>query len=190
MNIPARITAGDSVSWREEAFSLQSGAVDVRPPAWSLSLSLRGPLAAGVDVVSTVDAGGWLLGLTAPQTAALNNGPKALTWYWQLVAINAPQRLTVASGQLKVKPNLSALTTSTTFDGRSQAEQILSAIEAEIKARLDGGATLEYSIGERSLKRESLEALMSLRKQYRQVVRLERRRGKSSDIQSIQVRFT
>lgn len=189
MNIPARITAGDSVSWREESFTLQGGAVRVIPPAWGLSLSLRGPLAAGVDVNATVDAGGWLFALTADQTSGFNTGPKALVWFWQLFAVNGVQRLTAATGKLRVRPNLAAIATTTTFDGRSEAEQTLGAIEAEIKARTEGGATLEYTIGQRSLKKEPLTALMELRKQYRQIVRLERRRGKASDIQSIQVQF-
>lgn len=189
MKIPAQITAGDEVSWRQPPFTLASGVL-VSPPAWSLRLHIRGPLAAGVDIDGTVAGSDWTFAISAAQSAAFNGGPGTLVWSWQLRATLAGVPTTAARGVLRVRPNLGVIAPNAVFDGRTEAEQILAAIEAEIKARIEGGATIEYTIGQRSLKKESLEALLSLRQTYRNAVRLERRRGKASDIQSVQIQFS
>jgi hypothetical protein len=189
MQIPTQLTAGDSVSWRDPALTAQG--VGISPTAWGLSYSLRGPLAAGVDLIGASDGTRWSFTLTAAQTAAFNASPSTLLWYWQASATFATQRITVARGVLRVKPNLALLATSATFDGRSQAEKNLVAIETEIQARIEGGATLEYTIGQRSLKREPMEALMALRTQWRRIVAGERRGRQPgrSDLQITQVQF-
>lgn len=189
MKTPAIITAGDAVTWRQPPFSLANGTF-VSPPAWSLKLHIRGPLAAGLDLDAGVDGADWTFAISAVQSAAFNAGPATALWYWQLRATLAGQPSTAARGVLKVRPNLGVIGTGAVFDGRSDAEKILAAIELEIKARIDGGATLEYTIGQRSLKKEPMTALLELRDKYRAIVRLERRKGRISDIQTVQVQFS
>lgn len=167
MHIPAQLTAGDTAQWNEPA------------------------LAAGVDLIGASDGSTWLFILTGAQTAAFNTGLGTAVWYWQAQALFGAQRITVGRGVLRVKPNLALLHPTATFDGASQAEKNLLAIESEIQARITGGATLEYTIGQRSLKREPIEALMALRTQWRRIVANERR-GRHpgrSDLQLSQIQF-
>lgn len=176
MRIPPIINAGDSVSWLDAAFSTPGTGAPVDSSGYSLSYALRGPVTTGgIDVAATPSGTGWAMALSPAQTAALNTGVAALTWSWQATVTKSGLRLTAGTGTLRVRPNLAALSASTTFDGRSQAEQILAAVEAEVFARINGGATLEYTIGSRSLKKEPITALMDLRAKYRLIVSREKR---------------
>jgi hypothetical protein len=176
MNIPGILTAGDSLSWVDYAFSDSLGS-SVDSGSYSLAYSFRGPIAAaGIDVVGTVKGNGWGFTLTTAQSAAMNVGATPQTWYWQAFATKTGVRITAGDGSLYVKPNLSGLAAgSSLFDGTSPAEKILAAIEAEITARATGGMTLEYTIGTRSLKKEPITALLALRTQYKLIVSRERR---------------
>jgi len=176
MRIPGILTAGDSLSWTDYAFGDSLGVV-VDSSSYTLTYSFRGPAAAGgVDIVGTAKGSGWTFTITPTQSAAFNTGSTPLTWYWQAAATKAGVRVTAGDGSLFVKPNLAGLTAgSATFDGTSQAEKILAAIEAEISARATGGMTLEYTIGNRSLKKEPMNALLQLRSTYKMIVARERR---------------
>lgn len=172
MKIPSLITAGDSVSWTDYAFPDPQGA-SVGSIDYTLTYSFRGP-GTPLDLTGTSQGTGWLFNMTAAQSALFNAGNGNLTWFWQAYAVKALVRVTAGDGTLVVKPNFSVIT-STTFDASSQAEKILKAIEAEIQARIDGGATVEYTIGTRSLKKEPLAELLKLRSSYRNIVSRERR---------------
>ncbi|MEO8804648.1 MAG: hypothetical protein ABI433_01085 [Burkholderiaceae bacterium] len=176
MNIPGILVAGDSLTWVDYAFGDALGA-SVDAGAYSLAYSFRGPVAAaGLDVVGTPRGTGWSFTLTTAQSAAMNVGATPQTWYWQASATKAGARVTAGDGSLYVKPNLAGLTAgSSLFDGTSPAEKILAAIEAEITARATGGMTLEYTIGNRSLKKEPIGALLALRTSYKLIVSRERR---------------
>ena len=182
MRVPASFTAGDSVSWQDIAFLSDSSVAVAASTGWVLAYSFRGPQAPGnVDVTAITNGTGWQTQLTAAQTAAMNNGPAALTLRWQAYATLADQRITAGSGSLQVKPNLAAISTATVVEGRSLAEVNLANIEAEIAARITGGATLEYTIGNRSLKREPMAMLMTLRSQYRFIVKREKQTQASAN---------
>lgn len=175
MKIPAIITAGDSATWIDDPFNDNQGN-GVSSGAYTLGYSFRGPSGTGgVDLAGTTSGSGWQLTLSTAQSAAMNSGATAQTWYWQAYATKSGVRITAGEGTLYVKPNLVGLTVSTTFDGTSKAEQVLAAIEAEILARTTGGMTLEYTIGNRSLKKEPATTLLALRSQYRLIVSRERR---------------
>lgn len=189
MSIPDHFTAGDSVSWRVEPFTLRGTQTYVSAPAWSLSLAIRGPIATGLDLVGTADGSGWTFDISSAQSGAMNASPAVMLWAWQLKATLTGKVTTVGRGVTRVRPNLAALAPTATFDGRSQAEQDLAAVEAEIRARVQGGATLEYTIGQRSLKKEPLSELLKLRSHYQVVVRRERAGGRVSDLQVVQVQF-
>jgi hypothetical protein len=60
------------------------------------------------------------------------------------------------------------------YDGRSQAEKDLAAINAEISARATGGFVAEYAIGDRSLKREPTCGASRLKSRYEGIVARER----------------
>lgn len=176
MKIPTLITAGDSAGWVESAFSDPSGTLLTSSGGWVLSVSFRGPqTSGGLDVAGTAQGTGWALALTSAQTAALNTGAAPLVWTWQAYATKAGNRVTAGFGTLKVQPNLAALAVATTFDGRSQAEQDLAAVRAEISARLGNGATVEYTIGTRSLKKEPMAALVQIEQRCLRIVAREKR---------------
>lgn len=175
MRIPAILTAGDSAAWVDTSFADALGA-SVDAGSYTLAYSLRGPVAsAGVDVTGTPAGTGWSFVLTSAQSAAMNTGTSPNKWFWSAFASKTGVRITAGQGTINVRPNLAALSPSGTFDGSSPAEQILAAITAEISARINGGATLEYTIGNRSLKKEPMTALLALRSQYRLIVSRERR---------------
>ena len=176
MKIPAIITAGDSATWLDVPFNDAQGN-GVNSGTYTLKYSFRGPIGtAGIDLTATASGNGWSTTLSTTQSAAMNVGAVSQTWYWQAYATATGVRLTAGEGTLFVKPNLSGLTIgSTTYDGTSPAEKILAAIEAEILARATGGMTVEYTIGNRSLKKEPMAGLLTLRSQYRLTVSRERR---------------
>lgn len=176
MKIPTLITAGDSAGWVDSAFADSAGNAITSSGGWALSYSLRGPQASGgIDVAGSAQGTGWSVALTAAQTAALNTGTASLVWSWQAVATKGPARVTAGIGTLKVLPNLAALSAATLYDGRSLAEQQLDAIRAEISARINGGATLEYTIGSRSLKKEPMAALVLLEQRCLRIIAREKR---------------
>jgi hypothetical protein len=173
MRIPSAITAGDSASWTDFAFSDASGQ-SVDSGTYALTYSLRGAVGqAAIDLPGTPQGPSWLFSLTTVQSAALNTSSKSVTWYWGAYASKTGVRLSAGRGTLTVRPNLAVANLA--FDGRSQAEQILDAISTEIAARINGGATLEYTIGNRSLKKEPMSALLELQSRYRLIVSRERR---------------
>lgn len=176
MRIPPNLTAGDSASWQDIAFTRADSTAVSSAGGWALTYSLRGQVVAGnIDLLGVAQGSGWKTSLTAAQSAALNTTPGTVVWYWQAFATLGAERATAGEGTLLVKPNISALATNVTFDGRSPAETTLAAIESEISARINNGASLEYSIGNRSLKREPLTTLLTLRSSYRLMVSRERR---------------
>lgn len=158
MNIPPNFVAGDSVTWNDTNFTTSDGR-SVTSSIYGLSYSLRGAV-TGVDLGAVANGAGWKTSVTTAQSAALNTGSSNVVWYWQAYASKASERILAGEGSIVVKPNLSALTG--VFDGRSQAEKDLDAVKAEISSRISGGATLEYTIGNRQLKKEPIAALLVL----------------------------
>lgn len=174
MRIPSLITAGDSAAWADDAFADALGN-PVDATAYVLSYSLRGPVsAASVDITGTALGTGWAFALTTAQSTALNTAATTARWYWQAYATKAGTRLTAGDGQLVVRPNLASLN-GVTFDGRSQAEQILTTVESALAARISGDGVTEYTIGNRSLKKEPMAELIKLRDRYRTIVSRERK---------------
>lgn len=174
MRIPPRITAGDQVSWTDYATSDSKGD-PVSSIDYALTYSIRGPInTAAIDVAGVPNGTGWDVSLTTAQTAALNVGGNNAMWYWQAAATKTGVRHTLGSGQLVVLPNFSLITS--TYDGRSQAEQDLDAIETTIRARSTGSAVQEYTIGNRSTKYMNMADLLSWRTRLQMVVARERRK--------------
>lgn len=174
MNIPPIIAAGDSPSWDDHSF-FDNERNSISSANYTLKYSFRGAV-GGCDVTATSRGSGWTASLSAVQTAAMNAGAIAILMFWQAYATGTAGRLLAGEGRLQVKPNLATLDVSMAFDGTSPAEKILAAIETEIAGRLAGNATIEYTIGTRSLKKEPMANLLSLRQTYKLIVLRERRR--------------
>lgn len=177
MNIPPSIQAGDSVSWDEAAGVDNLGQPITASGGYALKYAFRGPIAAGnLDLVGTARGTGWRFALSGANTAALNTGAAALTWYWQAVATKAAEVVTLGSGIVRVQPSIANQGTGAVYDGRTQAEKDLAAVQAELNARINGGLTIEYTIGNRSLKKEPTPVLLEIESRCKRIVALERRK--------------
>ena len=175
MKIPAVLVAGDSANWTDTAFA-DSANSPVDSGTYTLTYSFRGSIAAGnVDIVGVATGTGWKTSLTTAQSAAMNTTASALTVYWQAVATKSGVRVTAGTGTLLLKPNVAGLSTGATFDGRTQTELDLAAIKAEMSSRISGGATVEYTIGTRSLKKEPMAALIAMEQRLMRIIAREKR---------------
>lgn len=154
MNIPAQIYAGDTVKWSEDATEGRSSG-----DGWTMvCVSKDG---AGHDAVTTNGvanaSGGWDFTIADEVTALFTVGRH----YWQIYVTKNGERYTVDSGSFDVLASVAL--GGNTFDGRTQAEKDLEAVKTEIRARATGGMTVEYTIGTRSLKKESISRLLELK---------------------------
>lgn len=153
MNVPAIIYAGDTVKWNEPATPDYSSTA-----SWIATFALRhGTGNDALTITGVADgAGGWNFTITATQSAALHvNGH-----WWQLVVTKAAERYTLGTGDLTVKANIPA--SGNTYDGRSQAQIDLEAVRAAMRGRIAGGEVMEYTIGNRSLKKMPMADLIAL----------------------------
>jgi len=171
MNIPGQISAGDSLTWRDGAArdNLRNALTS---DLWTLHYYLRGSQA--LDLTATADGPGWETTITAAQSATLSPG----TVYWQASVSNGADRITLGTGTITVLADLKFTGNTGSFDGRSDAEKALSAIDAEISARLTGGMAEEYTIGQRSLKKTPMKDLIALQSRYKTIVARERQAQK------------
>lgn len=159
MNIPAQITAGDTVKWRDVATKDNLGNV-VDSSAWTLTYYLRTDKANhGATAVGAVYGSGWETTLSATTTAAFDPGH----WYWQAIATKGSDKITLGAGLIDVGAALSYTGNPGAFDGRSQAHQDLDAVDAAIRAIVSGGVVQEYMIAGRRLKKYDLAELQVLR---------------------------
>ena len=174
MQIPTRITAGDTVTWTEPSLTDPQGQL-ISSASHGVQFSFRGPVViSDGDVVGTPLGSGWQLTLPSAMTAEFNSTGKVAKWYWQAYATKDGARSTIGSGVLNVAANFAAL--AGVVDGRSTSEQILANIEATILARTTGNGVAEYTVGNRSLKYMPMAELLSLKSRYQLVVARERRR--------------
>lgn len=153
MNIPEFIYAGDTVKWSEDATNGRSSA------DWAMTCVIKdGTGPDHVTVTGTANAsGGWDFAITDETTSAFT----VRTHYWQIYVTKNGERYTVDQGSMQVRGNIAG--SGNTYDGRTQAEIDLDAVKTEIRARATGGMTVEYTIGTRSLKKESISRLLELK---------------------------
>jgi len=171
MSIPEKLTAGDSTTWTDDAASDSLGNA-VTSADWLLTYYIRG--AHALTVTGVANSSGWKTSITAAQSTTLDAG----VYYWQASASKGIDRVTLGQGTITVQANLASTVHQNQFDGRSEAEHVLAAIDAEIRARATGGMTEEYTIGNRSLKKTPMRELVALQSTYKAVVLRERQAQK------------
>ena len=171
MTVPAQIRAGDTVQWRVSATTDVLGdAVD--SATWTLTYYLRTNTASeGATVVGTADGSGWLVTIAAATTAGFDAGQ----WFWQAIATKGSESLTIGTGQIQVLPALDYTGTPGAFDGRSQTQKDLEAVQAAIRALIAGGAVQQYSIGNRQLSRYQLSQLIELESKLKAELKREQK---------------
>lgn len=152
MNIPEQFTAGDSLTWYEDATTDNIGRT-LSSPDWTLTVAFRG--AASLDVVATNENGRWKLSVSAADSDIA-----AGVYYWQAFVEKDAEKITIGAGQTKVVANL--FDKNAGYDGRSQAEQDLAAVQAAMRAIISGGAVQSYTIGNRTLNKMAMTDLIAL----------------------------
>lgn len=169
MNIPAQIRAGDTVKWRDVASADVFGNA-ITSADWTLTYYLRTDKThEGATVVGTAYGTGWEF-LIAQATSA---GFDAGQWYWQAEATKSGEHVTLGAGQLTVLAGMSYAGQPAAFDGRTQAQKDLDAVQAAIRTMISGGAVAEYSIGSRRLKKMELADLLTLEGKLKAEVKRE-----------------
>lgn len=158
--------------------------------SWTLISYLRTNTASeGAAVTGTARAdGGWDMAITATTSAGFDAG----TWYWETRATSGATVLTVGSGTTQVLPGLNYTGQPAAFNGQSQAEQDLVAVQAAIRSIVSKGAK-SYTIGSRKFDAADLGQLMEREAQLKAIVARERAAEKVAaglgDPRSLFVRF-
>ena len=169
MNIPSTIRAGDTVKWRDDA-SVDVFGNEVTSSDWTLKYYLRTNTASeGATVTGSAYGTGWQFTIAASTTSGFDAG----NWYWQAIATKDSESLTLGNGTFVVKATLSYSDTPGAFDGRTQAQKDLDAVQAAIRAIVDGGVVQEYRIGTRNLKKYDLPDLIQLEGKLKAEVKRE-----------------
>lgn len=159
MQIPQKLTAGDSWSWTDSD-------ADHPAPTWVLSYHFRGPGAGNAFTVTGSASGSdHALAQTAAQTKDLVRGE----YEWHATATNGTTRETVARGTLYVLPNLANLAADT----RSHARKCVDDLEAALEQRAKSPDRLSYSIAGRSISFSSWEEVEAMYQRYKMRVARE-----------------
>lgn len=156
--IPAKIGAGLT-------FDVLLTLTAFPAPDWSVTVILRGP--AAIDLQAVADGSQHRLHATADVTATWAPGV-----YWYAIrAARGSEVVEVEREQLTIQPDMASAGVG--FDGRSQAQIALEAIDAVLAKR----ATLDqerYRINNRELYRTSIADLLKLRSYYAEMVKREK----------------
>jgi len=165
MGVPASIYAGDTVKFNIPVTPDYSSTA-----SWVGTFVLKHN--TGNDSITATGvadgAGGWNFTLTAVQTANLHID---LHWY-QLYVTKAAERYTLEQGQVRILGNIAV---GNNYDGRSQAQIDLEAVQAAMRTKISGGAVAEYTIGNRSLKSMPMTDLIALENKLKADVAKEAR---------------
>jgi hypothetical protein len=170
VTVPAQITAGSTVQWIEPAAKDPAGE-PATSATWTLQIAFRTNTAGEGATVngSARSDGGWDVALSAATTTGWDAG----TWYWQTKITSGSDVVIVGSGTTTVLASLSYSGDPTAFDGRTQAEKDLDAVQAAIRAIISKGAK-QYTIGSRSYTSNDLGLLMQREAQLKAIVARER----------------
>jgi hypothetical protein len=190
MPIAATIRAGDTVQWIEpQQLDLNGNAAT--SSTWTLISYLRtNTTHEGATVTGTARTdGGWDMAITATTSGGFDAG----IWRFQSRISSGATVITIGTGSFEVLPSLSYAGQPAAFDGRSQAEEDLEAVQAAIRAIVTKGVK-QYSIGSRSYTAYDLSDLMQREAQLKAIVAREKAAEKIAaglgDPRSLYVRFT
>lgn len=128
---------------------------------WSLKVRLVPRAASGAAVTYSCAADGDDYRL---QVVAASATWVAGDWNWAAWVEQGSERHAIGSGLVTIRPDPTALAAG--YDGRSQAQRMLQAIEATIEGRASS-ATQEYEIAGRRLRYIPIPELLTLRDKLR-----------------------
>jgi hypothetical protein len=176
VTIPAEIVAGSTSVWIEPAATDPAGD-PATSATWTLQITFRTNTAGeGATITGTARSdGGWDVALSAAVTSAWDAG----VWYWQRKITSGSDVVITGSGTTTVLASLAYTGTPEAFDGRTQAEKDLEAVQAAIRA-IVSGQSKQYSIGSRSFTKLELGVLMQREAQLKAIVARERAAEKAA----------
>lgn len=189
MTVPPAIRAGDTIQWIEPPQTDLSGNA-ATSASWSFVSYLRHHQThEGATVTGAARSdGGWTMAISATTSAGFDVG----LWFWQSRITNGATVLTVGNGSSSVLPNLSYTGLPAGYDGRSQAQQDLDAVELAIRQLVGKGAK-SYTIGSRSFTAQDLGELIKWRAELKTQVARESAAGRIAaglgDPRNLFVRF-
>lgn len=169
---PLQVAAGDTIQWKRSLpeYSASDG--------WVLHYALRGP--AIIDITGTADGSDHLISVPSSIDPAWTAGEYTVQGY---VTNASGERHTVYSGRMTVTPNLAAID-SGTYDGRTHAQKVISAIEAVIEGKASKDQ-MDMQIDGLRITRIPFETLLQIRTRYRlelaaEIRKENRRQGRGS----------
>jgi hypothetical protein len=132
---------------------------------WTVKYFLRG--AKKLDLAMEADGvGGYQLKAAAIDTAKLTAGD----YSWVLVVTKDSDRVELARGLVKIKPDIAAADEN--FDGRSFAKKMLDAVRAVMEGRATR-VEKSYQFNGKALELQTMSELRAAEKDYAQQVRNE-----------------
>lgn len=159
MRIPARVRDLDTVSWLDQpTVDFFGQAIDAT--THTLTYFLRASVSgAGETILGTAQGSEWLFGWQVNESISNSS-----VYYWQAVSqsIADATKTTLGSGSLVIDPSLAYSGTPGVFDGRSQAQKDLDAVQSAIRSMVAGGAVSKYTIGNRRLEKLAMVDLLQL----------------------------
>lgn len=163
-NIPAQITAGDTVTWSRRAGDYPATA------GWVLGYTAISSTAVH-NWIGTADGDDYVVTLDTATTAAWTAGPYRVQEY--VTSSDGSQRFTLATYNINVLPNLAASTGG--LDTRSHAQKVLDSINAYLETKTPVYANME--INGRKIAWYPLPDLLKLRDRYALMVATEQRQA-------------
>jgi hypothetical protein len=159
---PARVRAGDTVTWRKTLADYPPGE------GWTLYYRLINATAK-VDITATNDNDTHLVSVAKTTTDDWVAGDYTLIAW----VASATERVSLPGGRITILPDLAAVAAAG-YDSRTQAKKMLDAIDAALLSLSSGErlAVVEAEVAGRRLK-YNIDGLMKLRNLYAAQVRAE-----------------
>lgn len=166
MNEPKTFRAGDTVTWTEDGTTFPASK------GWTMKYTISGSSTISVTGVASGD--GYLISLTAAQTAGLVSGTYVLAQFVEIGSGAAIVRQTLSTTSVDVQRNLS---TAYAGDARTHLQRVLESIRAVIESRATKADT-QITIAGRSIAHIPLGELMKYYTQYEYWVAEEKKRDR------------
>lgn len=174
MNIPKQIYAGQTIKWRDDAFtgplneSITSGTDN-----WTLTYYLRHDKSQeGHQVAGSSYGSGWEFTISATDSAGFDAGD----WYVFAEATKGSEKFPLGNARLEVFASYTYASDANpaAFDGRTQAEKDLDAVTTAIR-QIIADKVKAYSIAGRSFTKVDLPELRVRESQLKAIVVRERK---------------
>ena len=170
--LPDQIRAGDTIKWRVDA-SRDNLGNSIDSGSWTLKFYFRtNSNHEAHTATGTAFGTGWQFTISSTDSDGFDAG----NWFFQAIATKDSEAVTLASGQIEVLAGLDYTGDHpAAFDGRTQAEKDLAAVQKAIRDIANGNAVKSYSVAGRNLTRYEMADLIALESKLKFEVQRERR---------------